>query len=165
VSATNRYRGSPLTARRLREVLRYNKRTGLFVWRIPRRVITVGRRAGAGMRGEWRIRIDGMAYPAHHLAQLYVHGVWPKGCVLAKNGDYHDCRWGNLQVKTMAQLQQSKTKPYRTNTTGYRGVSLYKGRYLVNIRANGKSFHVGSFSTAAEGGAAYREAKKRLHRA
>jgi hypothetical protein len=68
----------PLTAERLREQLRYDAETGVFTRRVGSGHARAGDMAGTvHSTGYVRISIDGGKYTAHHLAWLYVHGVWP----------------------------------------------------------------------------------------
>lgn len=42
-----------------------------------------------------------------------------------------------------------------TNTSGYKGVCLKKGRFVASIHYDNKNHHLGSFNTALEGAKAY----------
>src|SRR5437868_3578208 len=93
-----------VTAERLREVLIYAPETGLFYWR--------GQRGGQGARceaGTWHshgyrsIKIDGVAYYAHRLAWLYVHGEHPNREIDHDNGDRGDNRIVNLRQCSHAE--------------------------------------------------------------
>lgn len=67
-----------LTAKMLRSVLRYNQRTGAFVWRrSTSRKRLKGERAGTLTHGYTIITIFGQHYRASRLAWFYVHGRWP----------------------------------------------------------------------------------------
>lgn len=104
---------SNLTPARLREVLRYNKRTGLFHWkardnRHPYNSNPIpGTLAGSiGTYGYVRICIDGRLYEAHRLAYLWVYGEWPPHQIDHKNEVKADNRWCNLRPATPLQNTQ-----------------------------------------------------------
>lgn len=80
------------------------------------------------------------------------------------NTDGLDCRRSNLRAATVAQNNQNKA-PYRNNTSGFKGVVFHKasGKWAATIGAQGRSRHLGIFSTRKEAAAVYAEAAKRLH--
>lgn len=59
-----------------------------------------------------------------------------------------DNRRANLRIATPAENSQNK-RTYSNNKSGYKGVSLHglTGKWQANISANGKSHHLGLFST------------------
>ena len=67
------------------------------------------------------------------------------------NGNTLDNRLSNLRVVTQSE-NLFNTKLYSSNTTGYKGVCYDKhaGKYKASIRLNGKSKHLGLYSTAEE---------------
>lgn len=106
-----------LTQKRLQEVLGYDLDTGVFKWRI-----TLGSRAVSGglagtlaHQGHAVIRVDGSLYQAHHLAWLYVHGVFSSTPIRHKNGDRSNNRFNNLiqasKSEIASHLQSSKLTP------------------------------------------------------
>lgn len=87
-----------LTAKRLRELLKYDAATGNFRWRVDRRgTARAGGIAGTVIDGRRRIRIDGEKHSATRLAFLYVLGRWPKGTVTHLAGDDANDAWRNLR--------------------------------------------------------------------
>lgn len=97
---------SPLTAERLRDLLRYQPSTGL--WKALRERSNNGRtiygwhrgtpceprnRKGEGRR---QIMVDGKRYLAHRLAVLWMTGHWPRGNVRHRDGNRSNNRWNNL---------------------------------------------------------------------
>jgi len=63
-----------------------------------------------------------------------------------------NCRWTNktIQARNTCKIQKN-------NTSGYRGVYLYKrtGKYVVRIRVNYTRINLGAFTTAIEAAKAY----------
>jgi hypothetical protein len=100
-----------LTHERLREVLIYERATGLFRWRtkISKKTI-IGEIAGCLTREgsgyqRVRIRIDGTLYKAHRLAWFYETGQWPEHEIDHINGDATDNRFQNLRDVTHRENQ------------------------------------------------------------
>jgi hypothetical protein len=85
----------------LRRVLSYDPALGEFRWKVSRKGIRQGALAGGprktheGLRYHY-IRIDGIDYPGHRLAWLYVHGSWPIARLSFKNNRPADLRIDNL---------------------------------------------------------------------
>ena len=89
-----------LTAERLRERLHYDAETGVFTRRFGSGHARAGDMAGTVHRtGYVRISIDGGKYTAHHLAWLYVHGVWPSDQIEHINRKRSDNRIANLRER------------------------------------------------------------------
>lgn len=72
------------------------------------------------------------------------------------NRDKLDNRKSNLRVCTQAENVINK-RLQKNNTTGYRGVHLYKrvNRYQAYIKKDGKRRHIGMFPTAEEAAKEY----------
>lgn len=78
------------------------------------------------------------------------------------NGNGLDNRRENLRV--CAQRDNMKNQaPHRTNKLGIKGVSVYRNRFVAKIRVDGKTIFIGSFPTANEAAAAYRQAANEFH--
>lgn len=72
-----------------------------------------------------------------------------------------DNRRCNLRIVTR-QENNRNVGPRAGNSTGYKGVSLNKGRYVAQIRFDGKSIHIGRFGTKEEAAMAYDSASLQL---
>lgn len=96
-----------LTQSRLKEVLKYNKRTGEFTYRIYTGNKKPGDIAGGNLyrdRNDYpdskiakRISVEKKTYPGDKLAILYVEGYYP-GRVYRVNNDISDDSYSNLTV-------------------------------------------------------------------
>jgi hypothetical protein len=75
-----------------------------------------------------------------------------------RNGDRLDNRLNNLRICTKAENRRNRIA---TAKSGYKGVSLEKGRWRASIRVGGKTLHLGSFPSAKEAAAAYNQAALR----
>ena len=63
------------------------------------------------------------------------------------------------QYNTLLKINSSKT--IKSNSTGYRGISIINGRYRVRIQVNKKSFHVGYFDILEDAIKARKEAEEK----
>ena len=116
-----------LTQARLKEIVHYNKDTGIFT-----RKKTTSSRAkkgfivgSIGKVGYLTVRIDGPLYFLHRLVYLYIYGKFPKHHVDHINHDKLDNSFKNLRLVT--QKGNSKNMPMRSdNTSGYTGIYFDK---------------------------------------
>jgi hypothetical protein len=77
----------------------YNPETGYLIWKVkPGNGVQIGHAAGSlhSANRHWRIRINGIDYPAHMLVWIYVHGVRPLK-LDHLNKDKSDNRISNLR--------------------------------------------------------------------
>ncbi len=151
---------SALTQKRLKEVVQYDRRLGLFYWRVSTGKASRGSVAGhTDTNGYTKISIDGVKYFAHRLVWLYVHGVWP-----TKNIDHKDlCRSNNKlsNLRDIGQSENGLNGPIRrNNSSGYTGVSYDKRRqrWIAYVHRGWRKKHIGSFKTLAEAATARRVA-------
>lgn len=153
-----------LTQERLKELLNYDPATGVFTWLKPVNrysMVKPGDRAGClHKRGYIHIKVDGDCYKAHRLAWLYVHGRWPEPSIDHINRDKADNRLVNLRETDQLGNMQNKGA-YRSNTSGYTGVSWNKQRqaWTAQIQFNRKNKHLGVFATPEQAFEAYQLAK------
>ena len=154
-----------LTAERLREVLDYCHDTGVFTWKIrTSNRVKVGDVSGSvDIKGYIVIGVDGFLHKAHRLAWLHVNGSWPTEQIDHVNGSKSDNRISNLRIATNAQNCQNQRSAQSHNKTGLLGVSPKNGKFVAQIRNNGKKQYLGYFPTPEEAHAAYLEAKREFH--
>lgn len=93
---------SRLTAHRLRELLDYDRSTGVFTWRLDRgRLARAGARAGCVRKdGMLTITIDGKQFLGNRLAWFHVYGELPKGRLTAADHDLTNTRWSNILLES-----------------------------------------------------------------
>lgn len=161
---------SDLTAQRLRELLHYDPRTGIFTRLVSRNCGTAepGYHAGyPNAEGYIHFMVDRRTYMAHRLAWLYMTSKWPQNLIDHINGIKNDNRIENLREATASENKQNMRKARSDcKNSGLMGAYFdirYGGRWFSNITINGKRQHLGMFSTAEDAHAAYIEAKRRLH--
>ena len=156
-----------LTQNKLKEILCYNKRTGVFTWKIrPAQRVHIGDVAGCQWpEGYIYIKIEGHLYAAHCLAWFYVHGVWPTGDIDHKDTVKHHNWIKNLRDVSRSGNCQNQVKAQKNNKTRFLGVTLHKqtGKYQAQITVNYKIKYLGLFSTAKLAHSAYLKEKRKLH--
>lgn len=156
-----------ITAKELRERLRYDPETGIFTWRerAPHQRDPVGAVAGccAGSTGYVEIMLNQVRYLAHRLAWLYVTGEWPPVEIDHRNTIRADNRFDNLRLTDGFPNQQNVRKPTRRNTTGALGVSRTGRGFRATVRMNGRNQYSTTFDTVDEAYRTYVDMKRRLH--
>tara|TARA_R110000737_G_C14381721_1_gene450659 strand:+ start:138 stop:686 length:549 start_codon:yes stop_codon:yes gene_type:complete len=96
-------------------------------------------------------RIFNRNYKAHRVIWAMVHGKWPADQIDHINGIRGENRIENLREVTNAENMRNAAMP-RINTSGVVGVHWYEknGRWVAQIKANGKTKHLGSFIDKAD---------------
>jgi hypothetical protein len=139
---------SEISQSQLKEVLDYNRETGVFTW-----AVNVGSRAKKGRvtgcvndRGYVLIQYKGKVYGAHRLAWLYVHGELPKHEIDHINHNKEDNSIANLRDVPHAENQRNKPR-HSDNSSGYTGVQWNKviRKWVATVCSEGKSIHLGCF--------------------
>ncbi len=155
-----------LTQERLKELLEYDQKTGVFSWLVDRGgVAKKGVRAGFKCKSGYRaIKIDHRWYQEHRIIWLYVNGVLPKEQIDHINRVKDDNRLCNLRGVTSAQNSFNQNM-HVTNTSGYVGVSWHNplGKWKANIRINKRNKHLGYFDDPQKAHLAYLAAKNAHH--
>lgn len=155
-----------LTAGRLRELLRYDPETGMFIHLVTRcgRAVA-GNSAGHASRRKnghsyLMIKIDDRTYAAHRLAFLWMTGSWPTDRVDHVDRNGLNNRWENLRIATRSQ--NGANAVYRKNSTGLKGVTCRKhGRYQAQIQVAKRRIYLGMYGTPEEAHTAYAVAAER----
>lgn len=141
-----------LTQSRLKELLNYEPKTGIFKWKVHRPNISPKKLAGwIGKGGYKYISVDYKHYMAHRLAWLYVYGYFPENGLDHINRIRDDNRIENLREASKV-CNARNCNISKRNTTGITGVSWHKLRckYRSHIRIPGKSIHLGLYKTKIE---------------
>jgi HNH endonuclease/AP2 domain len=160
-----------LTARRVRELLDCDPKTGMLTWRFrpdgPRQWNTryVGKPAGTCIRpdGYAAIRIEGKSYLTHRIVFLHTKGYWPPSTLDHHDGDRANRAIGNLRPAT---VEQNNANLPRTSKKSFpRGCwqDPKSGRWQVHIQANKKRICVGWFDEREVAARAYLDAAELLH--
>lgn len=154
-----------LTARFVRSIISYNKKTGVLRWKYKKDHLAAKRVAGIKHHtGYLYVKIKGRMYGAHRIAWLIVKGRWPRKFLDHKNGIKNDNRFTNLRNVTHFQNGMNRRK-IKAGSSKLKGVSLSKttGLWHTTIMKNGRSYYLGQFKTDVEGHAVYCNAAIKLH--
>ena len=136
-----------ITQQALREALRYEPDTGRFYWRKAGGRKRVNEPAGSlAKNGYVMMGVGGKSFWAHRLAWIYVYGENPAGDIDHINRDRADNRIENLRLATR-NMNNGNTGVWKTNTSGYRGVSWEKAKqkYECYIWKLDRKQHLGYF--------------------
>lgn len=136
-----------ITQDELKELLHYDKDTGVFTWRTcSNNTISFGDEAGTPDNGYIRIGINKNIYMAHRLAWLYIHGYFPEQDIDHINRVRYDNRICNLrEVSRTCNIRNSSIA--KNNTSGVTGVIWDKRRlrWRPIITVEHKRIRLGDF--------------------
>jgi len=138
-----------LTQERLKEVLYYDKETGVFTWVVYKGAnAKIGDIAGSldKSNGYIYICIEQNNYRANRLAWFYIEGYWPEHEIDHKDRVRSNNKWSNLRHIT--RLCNSRNCSIgKNNTSGVSGVSYYKRthKWTSRIRVNYKLINLGYY--------------------
>ena len=139
-----------ITQVRLKELVRYDKDTGIFIWKEHRQCVKKGAVAGSTHDGYVRMKVDGWKCMAHRLAWLYVYGYIPENSLdhidRVKN---HNWISNLREVSSSCNLRNSKLR--KDNTSGIRGVTpTNNNKWDARIMVLGNAITLGRHKDFAE---------------
>jgi hypothetical protein len=159
-----------LSVDEIKNVLFYDKETGLFMWKStvsPKGV--KGSFAGSVATNKngckyLRIGYKGETHLAHRLAWLIVYGEFPANQIDHIDGDGLNNKISNLRTADVFQQAQNRGM-HKSNRSGAKGISWKSNRnkWQAQIEFNGVAKYLGSFDTKEEAASAYAEAAKKYH--
>lgn len=116
-----------LSQRTARELLSYNKHTGLLTWRVNRsRTAKAGDEAGmVRADGLVTVTIKGKQWLAHRLIWLWVTGEVP-GRLGFVDGDGTNLRWANI-VPEYERYSRTKAAAYQRDLRRRRKIAIAQG--------------------------------------
>lgn len=136
-----------VTQKRLKELLSYNKKTGIFTRLVASGPSKKGSIAGyKNDQGYTMIPIDYGQYRAHRLAWLYIYGYLPENEIDHINRNRSDNKISNLRVVSRTcNLRNSGVQ--KRNTSGVTGVRWRESesKWTSFIGVNKKYVHLGIF--------------------
>lgn len=164
MSAISNLKANELTGDLVRQIVDYDKNTGVFTWKrrpfehfkTKRAFATynsrfAGRPAGTkhickknDTNTYLRIKIGDRPRPAHRLVFLWMYNRWPEEQVDHINRNGLDNRLCNLREVTPRENMRNK-RLYKNNSTGECGVTVFQGSYVASIAVGGKNIYLGSF--------------------
>lgn len=138
-----------LTQERLKELLHYDPKTGVFTWlKTVSKKVKCGNVAGSirNTYGYRQIKIDGKLCKASRLAFLYMEGYFPEYEVDHRNRITGDDRWKNLR-HVSHQCNMRNRSIQKNNKSGITGIFWHKiaQKWVAHIRISGKTTHLGYF--------------------
>lgn len=157
-----------LTQEFLKQILDYDPKSGVFIWKRSNRVRKSGEIAGGRTpSGYARVKIGQRHYLAHRLAWIWFYGQWPKYDIDHIDHNPGNNRISNLRDVPHSENMQNQVSAHSNGSTGLLGVSYRKDRdtYKAIISLNGRQKVLGHFKTAPEAHAAYVSAKRAMHSA
>lgn len=130
-----------LTQNELKEILDYNKNTGIFKWKVQRSQMKIGDISGhlKANSGYIQIKIYRKNYFAHRLAWLYIYGYFPKNDIDHINHIRNDNRIKNIRDVTKSfNTKNLQLKPKAKS--GIQGVYWFEKNksWRARITVNGK---------------------------
>ncbi len=141
-----------ITQERLKELLKYNPDTGIFIWIKSVGTVRSGAEAGCiNDNGYLLIQIDGRRYRGHRLCFLYMTGSFPVADVDHLNHVRDDNRWANIREAT-AQDNAKNRVIASHNKSGFIGVYFCADRdaWRSQICVNRKKKHLGYFKQKSD---------------
>lgn len=155
-----------VTAEQARELLAYDRESGLLTWKVNRRGKVKAGDAAAHLRsgGYLIVCLLDRLYPAHRIIWLMMTGKMPAQVLDHINRDRTDNRWCNLRESTARQNCHNRGLS-SLSTTGRKGVtySAERRRYRVIITSDGHRRHIGYFRDIDQAAAAYDQAALKYH--
>jgi len=144
-----------LTQERLKELLHYEPKTGVFYRKKSSRSALVGDIAGTRNPKDYiRITLDRKFYTAHRLAFLYMEGYFPENDIDHIDRNPSNNKWENLR-EVSRSCNARNCKPRSNNTSGVTGVNYYNKRrpnkpWMARIKVSNKRIILGYFATKEE---------------
>jgi hypothetical protein len=140
------------------DLLRYESDTGHLFWK------NNGKFAGyKHTSGYMNVRVKGKMYRAHRVIWAMVYGKFPDLMIDHINGIPFDNRIQNLREVSNMVNQQNQRKARKDNIGGLLGAHFYRGKWLSQIRVDGRLKYLGNFLSKQEAHAVYVQAKRQLH--
>jgi hypothetical protein len=154
-----------LSHERLCELLEYKEGEGAFYWRVSRRCVRAGDRAGRQHENGYRyIKIDQHHFMEHRLAWFYAYKEWPEETIDHKNRTKNSNNLDNFRKASYSQNQFNRPLN-RNNKSGITGVSwcTHKQKWRATICAFGERKNLGYFDDPSEAGEVRTRAALELH--
>lgn len=156
-----------ITQEYLKQVLHYDKDTGVFTWKVKKRGSKgIFNKAGSkDHKGYIQICIDGKKYAAHRLAWIYINGSLGYESLDHIDGVKDNNKINNLRLANVSENGQNIRNPKKNSKSGFLGVYFNKRakKYHAQITINGKLIYLGLHETADRAHDAYVDAKRKIH--
>lgn len=114
--------------------------------------------------GHGVIRVSGKNLLVHGVVWLDRIGPVPGGKFVDHRCTEARCvNTAHLRLLTHRENIQARVRMNRNNSSGYRGVTAYRGRWRAQVSTGGKCHVIGIFDTPEEAAEAARLGRLRLH--
>ena len=135
-----------LTQERLKKLLHYDSRTGIFTWKVSRGGVKIGDVAGSNSEGYIQIGIYKRIEKAHRLAWLYMEGYWPKNIEIDhRDRNPSNNKFQNLRLSSR-QCNIRNSKISTRNISGVVGVNKDpRDKWRAQIKITEKKVFLGRF--------------------
>jgi hypothetical protein len=119
-----------ITQKKLKKLVKYNKNTGSFVWRVNKGIGKAGDDCGTVINtGVLQVGIDGVKYSVHRLIFLYETGKIPNCGISHLDGNKLNNKLSNLALKGTEGITQDGLKNFVTYSK-QSGLFRWKKNYL-----------------------------------
>jgi len=144
IKGLNRINSNPLTIEEAKRVFRYNPETGeLFSIQNDG---SYKLRNYKNPRGDVVVNVRYKKYYAHRIIFM-LEGIDPTGLqVDHKDGNPSNNRRDNLRLVSNHENQKNRAVP-KNNKTGVMGVYKVGEKWLASIRVNGRTIHIGTYTS------------------
>lgn len=159
-----------MTIEQKKELLDYNQKTGIFIWKVNRPPLKAGQRAGceikikkpSGYKTYRSIRIKKRHNYEHRLAWEFINGEIPKGMqVDHENGNPSDNRISNLRLATQSENNMNRRTSPKSGHIGVYKHNQSSG-WCAEVSYKGKKVFRGYYPTKDEAVAARKEAFEKV---
>jgi hypothetical protein len=148
----------------IKGLLSYDQQSGNLYWTDKQRIALRGKVAGSiDAYGYLQLSVKGKRYKAHRVAWLLTYGSWPNGEIDHIDGDKLNNRIINLRDVSSQVNAWNRKLAQRNNSTGYRGVTKHRNKFMADIKVYGKKIYLGLFETPELAHQAYLQAKTKHH--
>jgi hypothetical protein len=138
---------------------------GKLYWKMPRKGINVGDRAGTIMRGNYRsIMVDSKRHYEHRVIFMMHYGFLPKEL------DHIDGNPANNRIENLRESNRNQnmhnTKLSKLNKSGCKNVYWHKDneKWAVQIALNNKSMFFGNYENLELADLVAQEARDKYHK-
>lgn len=155
-----------ITQKRLKELMKYDEKNGIFIRTITRGKEPKGKIAGTyDLHGYRTITIDRKSHKEHRLAWLYIYGYLPENDIDHINGVRDDNRICNLREVARSCNLRNKKNISSKNKSGVTGVYRHSNghAWCAAIWNNNKIFYLGSYKKFKDAVQARWEAEKKFN--